>query len=82
MLTALPALALLEQGKLSQYTHAIVPRLDDPNASVRTACLEVLGKLSQAGLLPHVNSMMMKLEDDDEAVRHAAVATLGQVHAC
>jgi hypothetical protein len=55
----------MEQGKLSQYTHAIVSRLDDPNAAVRTVCLEVLGKLSQGGLLPHVSSMMTKLEDDD-----------------
>jgi hypothetical protein len=65
MLTTLPALGLLVQGKLSQYTHAIVPRLDDPNAAVRTVCLEVLGKLSQGGLLPHVSSMMTKPEDDD-----------------
>ncbi|KOO24567.1 pbs lyase heat-like repeat protein [Chrysochromulina tobinii] len=78
---AVMALGLLEQGKLSQYTHAIVPRLDDPNAAVRTVCLEVLGKLSQGGLLPHVSSMMLKLEDEDEAVRLAAVATLGQVAA-
>jgi HEAT repeat protein len=78
---AVMALGLLEQGKLSQYTHAIVPRLDDPNAAVRTVCLEVLGKLSQGALLPHVSSMLMKLEDEDEAVRLAAVATLGQVAA-
>ena len=81
------ALAALESGRygkiepamIVQFAYAVIGKLYDSSALVRTAALCALCKLEPVTLAQHANAVVARLDDSNQSVRYAAVSTLGKL---
>ena len=78
-LTELVFLGLLEPAILAQHADAVVPRLEDSDAEVRSEALATLRKLEPATLAQHAGAVAARLEDSNLSVCTFACDMLGEM---
>jgi len=64
---------------MARHADAIAHKLDDSDADVRYAAIEMLGELEPMKIALHAVAIARKLEDPDTDVRRVAEQALGKL---